>query len=148
MPAAFVLQWTLEVAAEVGLYAASRHAWIVEPLHSRLSFALHPTQHYPVAAQFRDVTVSPALLEDRVAAAHAAYRTAATELALGYRSGANLGRHQRVAMVGDVWAMVAARARGQRPPRRASCCFIYVLPGVHECSVCPRLPHDGRRQVT
>ena len=139
MPAAFVLQWTLEVAAEVGAYAASRHAWVVDPLRGALTFGLHPVQHYPVVAQFHEATVSPALLDDRLEAAHAAYRAAATEFALSYRPDANLGRRQRVAMVDDVWAIVAARNRGQRPPRRASCCFIYVLPGVHECSGCPRL---------
>jgi hypothetical protein len=139
MPSAFVLQWSLEVAAEVGVYAARHHAWIVHPAQAGLTFALQPTQLYPVAAQFRRRTVTPALLDDRLDAARAAYREDAVELALGYRSGANLGERTRLAMVDDVWAMTLARARGQRPPRRGSCCFIYVLPGVHECAGCPRL---------
>lgn len=139
MPSAFVLQWTLEVAAGVGVYAARHHAWIVHPAQSGLTFALQPTQLYPVAAQFRRRTVTPALLDDRLEAARAAYREDAVELALGYRSDANLGGRTRLTMVDDVWAMTHARARGQRPPQRGSCCFIYVLPGVHECSGCPRL---------
>jgi hypothetical protein len=139
MPAAFVLQWTLEVAAEVGVHSARHHAWIVHPRQSGLTFAVHPTQLYPVAAQFRRRTITPALLDDRLEAARAAYRVDAAELALGYRSEAKLGERTRLAMVDDVWAMTLSRARGQRPPQRGSCCFIYVLPGAHECSGCPRL---------
>lgn len=138
MPSAFVLQWTLEVAAEVGVYAARHHSWVVHPDRAGLSFSLHRTQLYPVASQFRHRTVTPALLDDRLDAARAAYLAAGTELALGYRSDANLGERTRLAMVDDVWAMALARATGQRPPQRGSCCFIYVLPGVHECSGCPR----------
>ncbi|TPG14858.1 (2Fe-2S)-binding protein [Pedococcus bigeumensis] len=148
MPSAFVLQWTLEVAAEVGVYAARHHSWIVHPADSGLTFALQPTQLYPVAAQFRRRTVTPALLDDRLEAARAAYRVDAVELALGYRSDANLGKRTRLAMVDDVWAMTLARARGQRPPERGSCCFIYVLPGVHECSGCPRLSATPSSDVT
>ena len=139
MPSAFVLQWTLEVAAEVGVYAARHHPWVVHPQRSGLTFALQPTQLYPVTAQFRAPTMTPALLDDRLEAARVAYRTPGIELALGYRSDAKLGERTRLAMVDDVWAMTLARARGQRPPQRGSCCFIYVLPGVHECSGCPRL---------
>ena len=139
MPSAFVLQWALEVAAEVGVQAARHHPWVVHPEAAGLSFELHPTQLYPVAAQFRRPTVTPALLDDRLDAARAAYLAAGTELALGYRSDANLGERTRRCMVEDVWAMAITRANRQRPPRRASCCFIYVLPGVHECSGCPRL---------
>lgn len=139
MPSAFVLQWTLEVAAEVGVYAARHHSWVVHPEASGLSFELQPTQLYPVAAQFMTPTGTRAPLDDRLEAARAAYRVAGLELALGYRSDAKLGDHTRRAMVDDVWAMTLARARGKRPPRRGSCCFIYVLPGVHECSGCPRV---------
>jgi hypothetical protein len=144
MPSAFVLQWTLEVAAEVGVYAARHHSCVVDPTASGLSFELQPTQLYPVAAQFvaprpLEPGVTAPGLEDRLEAARTAYRVAGLELALGYRSDAKLGDHTRRAMVDDVWAMTLARASGQRPPRRGSCCFIYVLPGVHECSGCPRL---------
>jgi hypothetical protein len=139
MPAAFVLQWTLEVAATTGAYAAWHHAWVVAPTGSGLTFDVHPQQLYPVSAQVRQYTVTPALLDDRVAAAHAAYRTAARDFARSYDPGVNLGARTRLAMVDDVWAMAVARVNGRRPPRRASCCFIYVLPGVRECSGCPRL---------
>ena len=138
MPSAFVLQWTLEAAAEVGVNAARHHPWVVHPFESALSFELQPSQLYPVAAQFERARVTPALPDDRLEAARAAYPQDATELALGYRSEVKLGEHTRRVMVDDVWAMTLARARGQRPPQRGSCCFIYVLPGVHECTGCPR----------
>ena len=140
MPAAFVLQWTLEAAAEAGVYAARHHPWVVHPFEAALSFALQPSQLYPVAAQFERPRVTSAALDDRLDAARAAYRADALARALGYHSPVKLGEHTRRARVDDVWAMTLARASGQRPPRRASCCFIYVLPGVHECSGCPRVP--------
>ncbi len=144
MPSAFVLQWTLEVAAEVAVQSARHHPWVVDPGRSGLSFALQPTQLYPIAAQFRRPTLTPALLDDRLEAAWAAYRVAGVELALGYRADAKLGERTRLAMVDDVWAMALARSRGEGPPQRGSCCFIYVLPGVHECSGCPRLASSTR----
>jgi hypothetical protein len=146
MPAAFVLQWLLDVAATPAVYAAWHGSWLLDPLRHGLSFALDPAGHYPVVIQARDVTVMPALLDERVGAARAAYSRAAREVALSYHPGVNLGRHQRLAMVDDVWAMASARLRGQGPPQRSSCCFIVALPGTHECAGCPRLrtrPTDG-----
>jgi len=139
MPSAFVLQWTLEAAAETGVHAARHDSVVVQPFEGGLSFELQPSQLYPVAAQFERPRTTSAPLDDRLEAARAAYRHDALELALGYHSAVKLGEHSRRAMVDDVWAMTLARARGQRPPERGSCCFIYVLPGVHECSGCPRL---------
>jgi hypothetical protein len=139
MPSAFVLQWTLEAAAETGVHAARHHPWVVHPLEARLSFELQPSQLYPVAAQFEQPRVTTLPLEARLEAARAAYRVDALELALGYHSTVKLGEHTRRTMVDDVWAMALARASGRRPPERGSCCFIYVLPGVHECTGCPRL---------
>jgi hypothetical protein len=91
-----------------------------------------------VAARYERAAATAAALDDRLEAAHAAYRADAVELALGYHSPVRFGERTRRAMVDDVWAMTLARASGQRPPERDSCCFIYVLPGVHECSGCPR----------
>ena len=139
MPEQFVLQWALEVAAEVGVHAASHHAWVVHPASAGLTFDLHPQQLYPVRARFRHASVTPALLEDRVQAARAAYLAAGRRLALAEPAWGRVGEHQRLALVEDVWAMAWARSRGQGPVARGSCCFIYVLPGVHECAGCPRL---------
>ncbi len=144
MPGAFVLQWFLEVAAVPAVYAAWHSAVVLDPLRAGLSFELEPHQLYPVTVQLRTAAATPALLEERLELAHAAYRSAATEFALTYEAEAHLGRRTRLGLVDDVWAMAAARARGQGPPERVSCCFIYALPGVHECSGCPRLRGRGR----
>ena len=145
MPSAFVLQWTLEVAAETGVHAARHDSVVVHPFEAGLSFELQPSQLYPVAAQFERprVATAPASVAERLEAARAAYRVDAVELALGYHATVKLGEHTRRAMVDDVWAMTLARASGQRPPERGSCCFIHVLPGVHECSGCPRLARSA-----
>ena len=145
MPSAFVLQWTLEVAAETGVHAARHDSVVVHPFAAGLSFELQPSQLYPVAARYESGRAGSTTLPlaDRLEAARAAYRADAVELALGYQSTVKLGEHTRLAMVDDVWAMTLARASGRRPPERGSCCFIYVLPGVHECSGCPRLVRSG-----
>ena len=139
MPAAFVLQFLLDAAATLGAFAAWHSAYVVDPARDGLSLELHPRLHYPVLLQLRDATATPVLLDERLDAAHAAYRSAATELALTYHPDVNLGPRTRIAMVDDHWAMALARVRGQVPPERASCCFLYVLPGTHECTGCPRL---------
>ena len=75
----------------------------------------------------------------RLAAARDAYLDAGRELAAGYHPGVKIGRHQRLAMVDDLWAMALARLRGRGPVERASCCYLYAVPGTHECAGCPRL---------
>lgn len=142
MPAAFVLQWSLEVAAEAGLYAASQLGGVHDPAGSGLTFAIHPSQGYPTGALFRAVSAgSPTVGAeggDLVSANLHTYRRAAVELAESYRPGVNLGRQQRTEMVDDVWAAAVARREGQPPPARGSCCYIYLLPGARECAGCPR----------
>ena len=143
MPAAFVLQWSLEVAAEAGVYAASGLRGVHDPARSGLTFAVHPSQGYPTSARFRELdslglTDIGADRLDLVAANHASYRRAAAAFAESYQPGVNLGRQQRLEMVDDVWAAAVARSEGQPPPARGSCCYIYVLPGAQECTGCPR----------
>lgn len=141
MPSAFVLQWCLQAAADAGVRAALEQRLVFDPAGGSLSFALHPAQLYPIDLQLRVADHAARLADphDALDAAHLAYLAAGTRLALGYPCEARLGEHQRRAMVADVWAMSLAATRGEPPPRRDSCCFIYVLPGVHECSGCPRL---------
>jgi len=155
MPAAFVLQWALEVPATIGAYAAVLGPWAAD-LSAGLSFALEPNYLFPSRVQVgRAVPASadPAL---RLRAAHAAYEDVVRPFAEHYSPGVKLGRHQRLAMVDDVWAIAVHRARqaclpapAPPVPQRASCCFIYALPGTHECAGCPRLRRssadgDGR----
>ncbi len=143
MPAAFVLQWALEVPATIGAYAAVLGPWVVHPARAGLSFETDPHGHYPVHAQVREVEVVDCPAPERLELARAAYLRDARELALSYQPGVRLGPHQRVEMVGDVWAMAAARATHAAAPARGSCCFIYLLPGAHECAGCPRLRRRG-----
>ena len=119
MPAAFVLQWSLEVAAEAGLYAESQLRGIHDPVDSGLTFAVHPTQGYPTGARFRALSAAPPPAAadgvDLVSANLDTYRRAAVELAESYHPGVNLGRQQRTEMVADV------SGRGRRAtPRTAT----------------------------
>ncbi|WP_270887248.1 (2Fe-2S)-binding protein [Pedococcus sp. 5OH_020] len=138
MPAAFVLQWCLEVPATVGAYAALHGAWFVDPATCGLSFRTDPAGHYPAQVQLRSVEPGAPSSVQRLEENRAAYLEAARELALGYRPGVALGRRTRSAMVEDMWDGAVARATGAGPPPRGSCCFIYTLPGAHECAGCPR----------
>lgn len=148
MVAAFVLQWCLQVPADAAWAAAGRGWGPVDPVASRLSFSLAPGYPYPVRARLRlpapaggaPAPSAPAAPPDAVVdRSHAAYREAGRRFAAAYAPGVRLGPHQRSAMVDDVWAMAQCEALGRRPPARASCCFIYMLPGAHECAGCPRL---------
>lgn len=139
MPAAFVLQWCLELPATLGAAAALSGPWVLDPRTAGLSFAVEPTAAYPTTLQLRsagEVVDDPGR---RLAAARDAYLDAGRELAAGYHPGVKIGRHQRLAMVDDLWAMALARLRGRGPVERASCCYLYAVPGTHECAGCPRL---------
>lgn len=141
MVAAFVLQWCLQVPADAAWAAAARGLGAVDPLTSGLSFTLAPGYPYPLRARLR----APASGADDEAGAtylersHAAYLHAGRSFADSYDPGVRLGPHQRRAMVEDVWAMAGSDARATPPGPRHSCCFIYMLPGTHECAGCPRL---------
>jgi hypothetical protein len=144
MPAAFVLQWALEVPATVAAYAVVLGPWDPDLSGASLSFDLSP-QLFPDHLQLRSARPATEQGEARTAAARAAYEELARPFAETYDPGVRLGPHQRRAMVDDVWAMTLHRAqqavvgRPAPPPHRRSCCFIYALPGAHECAGCPRL---------
>ena len=139
MPAAFVLQWCLELPATLGAAAALLGPWSLDPRSIGLSFAVEPAAANPTTLQLRsdgELVSDPA---QRLEAARRSYLAAGRELADGYRPGVNLGRHQRLAMVEDLWGMAMARLRRRPPVERASCCYLYAVPGTHECAGCPRL---------
>jgi hypothetical protein len=144
MPAAFVLQWALEVPATVGAYAAVLGPWEADLSPTALSFDLAPDHLYPCHIQIRAGAPATADPDARLQAARAAYDALARPFAEAYTPGVRLGPHQRGAMVDDVWATAVHRARqsareNTSVPERGSCCFIYTLPGTHECAGCPRL---------
>lgn len=139
MPAAFVLQWCLELPATLGAAAALLGPWALDPRTIGLSFAVEPTAAYPTTLRLRSTGAIVADPADRLARARAGYLEAGRELAERYHPGVNLGRHQRLAMVEDLWDMAVARLRGRPPVERDSCCYLYAVPGTHECAGCPRL---------
>lgn len=139
MPAAFVLQWCLELPAALGATAALLGPWALDPRTIGLSFAVEPSAAYPTTLQLRCAGAPVADPAQRLEVARQAYLDAGRELAEAYRPGVNLGRHQRLAMVDDLWAMAVARLRGRPPVQRESCCYLYAVPGTHECAGCPRL---------
>ena len=157
MPAAFVLQWVLEVPATVGAYAAVLGPWAADLSAASLSFELAPGTTSTPATSSSGVPPGPLRIRDaRLQAARTAYQAIATPFAALYSPGVRLGPHQRHSMVADVWAIAVQRARQsvlQPPappvPERDSCCFIYTLPDAHECEGCPRLrrsPGAGLRR--
>lgn len=147
MPAAFVLQFYLDVLATPAAYAAVL-GYVIDVSPPVVSFALAPVRAYPVAVQLRtgelvtdepDADARRALARDRYVAHAAAFATS-------YEPATRISSRQRLGMVDDVWDKALETAsRALLPPphpsphRRQSCCFIYVLPGVHECAMCPRL---------
>lgn len=149
--AAFVLQHLLSIPAQLSAGAALTGPWRVDLgalEDSPLSCDLAPGL-YPQRLGFLTVSDAAPEVEERIASARAAYLTLGRAIAEGYASPVKISSQQRVGMVGDVWEMALREARsavsGQVAPavERRSCCFIYALPGCHECAGCPRSVATG-----
>jgi hypothetical protein len=138
--AAFVLQWWCEVAATPIAYAAELGPAVLAGSPGWLGFELAP-QHYPTR-----LVVSPGLTTlqpapERAAAVEggrAAYLEVVSGVVRHFAPEVKMSTRQRWGVVDDVWRIALARSRGRPDPRRMSCCFIYALPGMHECAGCPR----------
>ncbi|OLP52742.1 hypothetical protein BJM39_01700, partial [Salmonella enterica subsp. enterica serovar Javiana] len=113
MPAAFVLQWCLEVPATLGAAGALLGPWVLDPRTAGLSLAVEPSAAYPTTLQLRSAGEVVADPVRRLAAARDAYLDAGRQLAEAYHPGVNLGRHQRLSMVEDLWSMAVARLHGR-----------------------------------
>ena len=149
--AAFVLQHLLSIPAQLSAFTALAGPWQVdlgtldEP---RISCDLAPGL-YPHRLGFLSVRTAAPEVEERIAGAGTAYRGLATAIAQGYPSAVKISSQQRLGMVEDLWEMALREARaaidGRATPavERRSCCFIYALPGCHECAGCPRTPAPG-----
>ena len=144
---AFVLQHLLSIPAQVAAFAAVTGPWVVDlgTLEDpRLSCDLAPGL-YPERLGFLSVSPAAPDLEDRIVGARTAYRLLGHEIAHAYDGGAKMSSRQRFGMVEDLWQMALREARGAAGEglapavERQSCCFIYALPGCHECAGCPRL---------
>ncbi|WP_353951777.1 (2Fe-2S)-binding protein [Knoellia sp. S7-12] len=144
---AFVLQHLLSIPAQVSAFAAVTGPWHADLGtldDSRISCDLAPGL-YPERLGFLSLRPAAPELEERIAAAGTAYRALGREIAQAYDGGVKVSTRQRLGMVDDLWQMALREARGAAGQglgpavERRSCCFIYALPGCHECAGCPRL---------
>lgn len=146
VPAAFVLQWWCEVVATPIAYAAELGPWVLVPEPAGLGFelapALHPSRIVVMPERTR-IWVEPHAAT-RTAAARASYDALVADVVAGYAPEVRMGSRQRWGVVDDMWEAAVRRGAGaagrtvEPEPVRTSCCFIFVLPGMHECASCPR----------
>lgn len=142
--AAFVLQWWCEVVATPIAYAAQLDSVILAGSGAWLGFELAP-QHYPtrLVLDTERTTFVPAadsaLATER---GRAAYVSVVSDVVRDFAPEIKMSTRQRWGVVDDVWDTAVARAARQPEPWRVSCCFIYALPGMHECARCPRLGQE------
>jgi hypothetical protein len=149
--AAFVLQHLLSIPAQLAAFVALAGPWQVDLGtldDARISCDLAPGL-YPQRLGFLSVGPADADLETRLDGARTAYRSLGRAIAKDYPSRVRMSSQQRLGMVEDLWEMALREARasiaGEVAPavERQSCCFIYALPGCHECAGCPRTPATG-----
>lgn len=146
VPAAFVLQWWCEFVATPLAYAAGLGEWLLVPEPAGLGLELAPAlfpQRIVVApehASVERVPDGPA----RERRAREVYDGLVAEVVQGFAPEVKMSSRQRWGVVDDLWATAVRRAAGAAghslgpEPVRASCCFIFVLPGMRECASCPR----------
>jgi len=146
VPAAFVLQWWCEVAASPMAYAAVLGPWLLVPSGAGLGFELAPALN-PFRIVVAPDRTSLEVQEDparRLELARTAYLGLVSEVVTAYAPDVRMGSRQRWGVVGDMWDTAVRLARGAAgesvgaEPTRVSCCFIYAIPGMHECAACPR----------
>ncbi len=148
---AFVLQHLLSIPAQLSAFAALTGPWQVELgtlEEPTISCDLAPGL-YPTRLGFLSASAATPEPQGRLEEARTAYRGLALALASAYEAPVRMSSQQRISMVDDLWEMAVREARtamgrGTPPPvQRRSCCFIYALPGCHECAGCPRTPAVG-----
>ena len=156
VPAAFVLQWWCEVVATPIAYAAELGPWVLLPDAAGLGFELAP------GLNPHRIVVDPELTsldvdgdeERRRVRGRAAYGDLVSDVVTAYAPEVRIGSRQRWGVVDDMWATATRLARGAAghsvgpEERRVSCCFIYALPGMRECAVCPRGAMRAGRRVS
>ncbi|AKT51177.1 (2Fe-2S)-binding protein [Arsenicicoccus sp. oral taxon 190] len=162
--ATFVLGWYLDALAYPAALAAEVGPWVLDVAPGALVIEPHPTQGYP-----HRVRLAPGAQHQVVAAAgvrraraEQRYREHAERVAGAYAApGVRMSSRQRLGMVDDVWHLASRQALaaagspiGDRPQDterdwlRASCCFIYALPGASVCIACPRRVRRGIPSTT
>jgi hypothetical protein len=162
VPAAFVLQWWCEVVATPLAGAVATGPWVLSPapvaagretasvgLGFELAPALHPAR-VVVDADRWEVRPEPDRAH-REAVARELYVEIASPVVAAFAPEVRMGSRQRWGVLHDTWGTAVRRAVGAAggqvgpEPWRRSCCFVYLLPGAHECAACPRRqPPRGR----
>lgn len=139
--AAFVLQWYAEVLALPMTAAAAGGPWVLDP--GALAWEADPRGHHPVRLELVAADDSVRAEADearRWEAARAAYDVHVAAVAATFAPQVRMSSRQREGIPRDVWESARRRAIGADPTvQRESCCFIFRLPGCHECAGCPRL---------
>lgn len=139
--AAFVLQWWCESVATPVAYAAQLASVVLAAQGAGLGIELAPGL-YPDRFVIDPASVSVSEVERKEACleqGRAAYLSLVSDVVTAYAPDVRASTRQRWGIVEDVWRTAVARAQDRPDPRRVSCCFIYALPGMHPCAVCPRL---------
>ena len=144
--AAFVLLWYLDLLAVPAAYACALGPWVLDVGPAAVRFDLAEPELYPSAVSLAPEDVltvaDPARRRQQ---ARARYLEHARRFVAGYDAGVKMSSRQRDGAVGDSWAIAERRAAeaclpppAPAPRLRASCCFIYALPGATACAECPR----------
>ena len=141
--AMFVLMWYVGVPARIAAAASALTGQAPDVSPERVTFRLHPDQHYPAEVSLLPGPALPIAQAFAVADAHC------RAFVDTYPAGVKLGSRQRYGAIADEYR-AAIKACGHAPevarifgvdpdgPREA-CCFIYALPGTSVCSNCPRI---------
>ena len=156
VPAAFVLQWWCEVAATPLAYAVRLGEGVVVPDAGGLGFELAPGLYpHRIVVDPDRLSLESAAMGDEESGggaaagrmlerARTAYLGLVEDVVRGFAPEVVMGSRQRWGVVDDMWQTAVRLADGAAgvavgpAPRRVSCCFIYVLPGMRECASCPR----------
>ena len=153
--AAFVLLWYLDLLAVPAAYACALGPWVLDVGPAAVRFDLAEPELYPCAVSLAPEDVlTVADPSHRRQQARARYLEHARRFVAGYDAGVKMSSRQRDGAVSDSWAIAERRAAeaclpppAPAPRLRASCCFIYALPGATACAECPRRAREiaGRR---
>ncbi|WP_392467396.1 (2Fe-2S)-binding protein [Arsenicicoccus cauae] len=152
--ATFVLGWYLDALAHPAAFAAAIGPWALDLSPGSVVIEPHPTQGYPARVHVSASAAHQVLASEpvRLRRAEESYRHHAEQVARSYAApGVKMSSRQRLGMVDDLWRIAVERAAAaagspllvrpdddSRGRLRASCCFIYALPGATTCSTCPR----------
>lgn len=138
----FVLQWYLGALASATAHLTAAQDRLLPPRPESMTITLSAPGGYPVGVAvpvgaFEELALGR---RERLARAGSAYRAHARAFVDSYRPGVKLSSRHRIGSMTDAWDAALATVDDPIPPPawRESCCYIYAIPGAHECARCPR----------